>query len=102
MSSLLHLGHGNIPHIKFLVGCFALFVVSSNVDCYTLEKDTKNILSLPMSCPDPVVYILTRILPIEAQIHIKALTFLNNVCHQGEKKHWEKACKKTTNREGGI
>jgi hypothetical protein len=35
MSSLLHLGHGDIPHIKFLVGCFALFVVSSNVDCYT-------------------------------------------------------------------
>jgi hypothetical protein len=23
--------------------------------------------------------------PIEAQIHIKALTFFNNVCHQGEK-----------------
>jgi hypothetical protein len=23
-------------------------------------------------------------LPIEAQIHIKALTFFNNVCHQGE------------------
>jgi hypothetical protein len=35
MSSLLHLGHGDIPHIKFLVGCFALFAVSSNVDCYT-------------------------------------------------------------------
>jgi hypothetical protein len=34
-SSLLHLGHGDIPHIKFLVCCFALFVVSSNVDCYT-------------------------------------------------------------------
>jgi hypothetical protein len=28
--------------------------------------------------------ILTGILPIEAQIHIKALTFFNNVCHQGE------------------
>ena len=26
---------------------------------------------------------------IEAQIHIKALTFFNNVCHQGEK-HTEK------------
>ena len=38
-----------------------------------------------MSCPDPAVYILTGILPIEAQIHIKALTFFNNVCHQGEK-----------------
>jgi hypothetical protein len=38
-----------------------------------------------MSCPDPAVYILTGILPIEAQIHIKTLTFFNNVCHQGEK-----------------
>jgi hypothetical protein len=43
-----------------------------------------------MSCPDPVVYILTGILPIGAQIHIKALTFFNNVCHQGEKKNTEK------------
>jgi hypothetical protein len=37
-----------------------------------------------MSCPDPAVYILTGILPIEAPIHIKALTFFNNVCHQDE------------------
>jgi hypothetical protein len=29
-----------------------------------------------MSCSDPAVYILTGILPIEAPIHIKALTFL--------------------------
>jgi hypothetical protein len=92
MSSLLHLGHGDISHIKFLVGCFALFVVSSNVDCYTFrqlelfqERILKQILSLPMSCPDPAVYILTGILPIEAQIHIKALTFFNNVCHRGER-----------------
>jgi hypothetical protein len=33
----------------------------------------------------PSVYILTGILPIEAQIHIKDLTFFNNVCHQGAK-----------------
>jgi hypothetical protein len=26
MSSLLHLGHGDIPHIKFLVGCFKLYI----------------------------------------------------------------------------
>jgi hypothetical protein len=26
-----------------------------------------------------------RNLPIEAKIHIKALTFFNNVCHQGDK-----------------
>ena len=49
------------------------------------KRILKQILSLPMSCPDPAVYILTGILPIEAQIHIKALTFFNNVCHQGEK-----------------
>ena len=47
----------------------------------------KQILSLPMSCPDSAVYILTGILPKEAQIRIKALTFFNDVCHQGEQKH---------------
>jgi hypothetical protein len=66
------------------------------------KRILKQILSLLMSCPNPAVYILTGILPIEAQIHIKALTFFNNVCHQGKKKHWEKACKTTNNREGGI
>jgi hypothetical protein len=30
------------------------------------------------------IYILTGILPIEAQIHLKALVFFNNVCHQDE------------------
>ena len=49
------------------------------------KRILKQILSLPMSCPDPTVYILTGILPKGAQIHIKALTFFNNVCHQGEK-----------------
>ena len=66
------------------------------------KRILKQILSLLMSCPNPAVYILTGILPKEAQIRIKALTFLNNVCHQGEKNHREKACKKTTNREGEI
>jgi hypothetical protein len=49
------------------------------------KRILKQILLLPMSCPDPAVYILTGILPIEAHIHIKALTFFNNVCHQDEK-----------------
>jgi hypothetical protein len=43
------------------------------------KKILKQMLSLPMSCPDPAVYILTGILPIAAQIHIKALTFFNNI-----------------------
>ena len=35
------------------------------------KRILKQILSLPMSCPDPAVYILAGILPREAQIHIK-------------------------------
>jgi hypothetical protein len=34
--------------------------------------------------PDPAIYILTGLLPIEAQIHIKALTLFGNVCRQDE------------------
>ena len=45
------------------------------------KRMIKQLLSLPTRCPDPAVYILTGILPIEAQIHLKALVFL---CHQDE------------------
>jgi hypothetical protein len=48
------------------------------------KRMIKQLFSLPTRCPDPVVYILTGILPIEAQIHLKALVFFNNVCHQDE------------------
>lgn len=44
----------------------------------------KQILSLPKSVADPAVYILSGILPIEAQIDIKILGFFNNVTHQEE------------------
>ena len=49
------------------------------------EKDTKTNSVITDELSGPAVYILTGILPIEAQIHIKALTFFNNVCHQGDK-----------------
>jgi hypothetical protein len=42
----------------------------------------KQILALPNSVADIAVYILTGILPIEAQIHIRALGLFNNVCRQ--------------------
>jgi hypothetical protein len=38
----------------------------------------KQILALPNSVADIAVYILTGILPIEAQIHIRALGLFNN------------------------
>ena len=36
-----------------------------------LRKYLKLILSIPVNSPDPVVYILSWILPVEAQIPIK-------------------------------
>ena len=43
----------------------------------------KRILSLPKNAPDPVLYIISGILPIEAQIDIQCLTF-NNIARQPE------------------
>ena len=50
-----------------------------------LRKYIKFILSLPTNASDPVVYILTGMLPVEGQIHIKALTFVNSICYLEEK-----------------
>ena len=48
------------------------------------KKMVKQLLSLPMNTPDPAVYILSGLLPIEAQLHTKVLTFYNNICQQSE------------------
>jgi hypothetical protein len=84
--SLLHIYKTYITPV-LLYGMELLLPSSKPLEQLELfqKRILKQILSLPMSCPDPVVYILTGILPIETQIHIKALTFFNNVCHQGEK-----------------
>jgi hypothetical protein len=44
----------------------------------------KRILSLPKNAPDPVLYIISGILPTEAQIDIKCLTLFNNIARQPE------------------
>lgn len=44
----------------------------------------KQILALPNSVADIAVYILTGILPVEAQIHIRALGLFNNISQQPE------------------
>ncbi|CAG2222527.1 unnamed protein product [Mytilus edulis] len=58
------------------------------------KRMLKQILSLPTRCPDPAVYILTGILPVEAQIHIKTLTFFNNVYHQSEESTMKKLARR--------
>jgi hypothetical protein len=57
----------------------AVFWTRWSLDTIEAFTPIKQLLSLPTRCPDPAVYILTGILPIEAQIHLKALVFYNNV-----------------------
>ncbi|CAC5371818.1 unnamed protein product [Mytilus coruscus] len=48
------------------------------------KKLLKQILSVPISAPDSSIYILSDILPIEAQIDQKSLNLFNNICNQNE------------------
>ena len=44
----------------------------------------KQLLSLPQTVADPAPYLLTGFLPVEAQLHIKALVMLCNICRMNE------------------
>ncbi|XP_045205894.2 uncharacterized protein LOC123558082 [Mercenaria mercenaria] len=44
----------------------------------------KHILSIPNNTTDSAVYILSGFLPVEAQIHKKALVLFNNICLQND------------------
>ena len=59
------------------------------------KKLLKQLLSLPPNTPDPVVYLLSGTLPVEAQLHIRALNCFNNICNQ-EEKSIEKITNKAT------
>jgi hypothetical protein len=51
-----------------------------------LEVFQKNILkqiqSLPTNAPDPAIYIISGLLPIEAILDIKYMTLFKNICRQ--------------------
>ncbi|XP_063427548.1 uncharacterized protein LOC134711049 [Mytilus trossulus] len=83
--SLIHLYKTYISPV-LLYGMELLTPKSAHLE--TLEKFQKKmlkqILSVPMSTPDPAVYILTGILPVEAQIHTKMMTFFSNICQQSD------------------
>jgi hypothetical protein len=48
------------------------------------KRMIKQILSLPTRTADPAVNILSGLLPVEAQIHIRALGLFNNICNKAE------------------
>ena len=45
------------------------------------KRMLKQILSLPTRTADAAVYVLSGILPVEAQIHIRTLVLFNNICN---------------------
>ena len=69
-----------------LYGLEIVLLNKSQVDRLELyqKKLLKYVLSVSVNTPDAAVYILTGILPIEAQIHKKTLIFFNNVCRQSD------------------
>ena len=44
----------------------------------------KQILSLPTRTAGAAVYVLSGLLPVEAQIHIRTLGLFNNICNQAD------------------
>ena len=48
------------------------------------RKFVKQILQVADNTANPAIYLLTGLLPIQAQIHIRALSFLHNICSQSE------------------
>jgi hypothetical protein len=46
------------------------------------KKLLKQLLSLPQNAPDSAIYLLTGFLPVEAQIHKKALQLFNNITNR--------------------
>jgi hypothetical protein len=48
------------------------------------KRMLKQILSLPTRTADAAVYVLSEILPVEAQIHIRTLVLFNNICNQAD------------------
>ena len=47
-----------------------------------MKRTLKQIMSLPVNTPDPVVYVLSGILPMESQIHVKSM--YNSNCLQND------------------
>ena len=50
----------------------------TRLDCF-FKKLLKQILSLPQNVADPVPYIISLLIPIEGQIHLKILTFMYKI-----------------------
>jgi hypothetical protein len=62
---------------------FLLFLVFS-------QKLLKQLLSLTINVADPAVYMISGLLPLEAEIHTKVFTMFGNItrAHKNSTKKW--------------
>jgi hypothetical protein len=49
-----------------------------------LKALLKRTLSWSPNAPDPALYVISGLLPVQAQIDIKCLTLFNNICRQND------------------
>lgn len=97
--SLMNLGlHGNNgldpTTSTAIIKCYVLPVLTYGIEIlqptkanldkmeHFLKSLLKRILSLPPNSSDAALYVITGILPIEAQLDLKSLTLFNNICRQ--------------------
>ena len=81
--TLIHLLTTYITSVVFIYGMELIIPKATPLAQLELfhKRRIKQILSLPTTA-DPAVYILSGLLPVETQIHIRALGLFNNICNQ--------------------
>ncbi|KAH3709507.1 hypothetical protein DPMN_068970 [Dreissena polymorpha] len=81
--SIIHLNKSYVLPV-LLYGLELLLPPERIINCLEAfqRKFVKEILRLPDNTANAAVYLLSGLLPIEAQIHIQALTFLHTICSQ--------------------
>ena len=54
------------------------------------KKMTKQFFSLPMNTADPAIYIISGLMPAEAEIHKRAINLFGSICRSGnESTEWQ-------------
>ena len=95
MSTGLHANSGLDPNTSVaIIKCYILPILTYGLEVIQpraqnllkleqfLKSLLKRVLSLPPNTPDPALYVISGILPVQAQIDTKCLTLFNNICRQ--------------------
>ncbi|CAG2203169.1 unnamed protein product [Mytilus edulis] len=81
----------NLIHGGEILASYLQTLLNSSFEfCFIPDKTIKQILSLPISTADPAIYLLSGLLPINAEIDIKIITLLGNIlCSDKSTVEWK-------------